>query len=208
MHVVLAHLGGGSSVCAVREGRSEWTSMGATPLEGLVMATRSGSVDPGLLLDLLDRHGLSIAELRDGLEHHSGLLGLSNGRSPDTRDLVAAAGQGDRAARLALDVFALRARQGIAAAAVCLERLDAIVFTGEIGADQPELREAICLGLGPLGVVGGLLPVVNEDAVVSQPGVQVPIVVLTVGEDLEVAAETSRLLGGGSAPGRPVAGRA
>jgi acetate kinase len=194
LHLVLTHLGGGSSVCAVREGESQWTSMGATPLEGLAMATRSGSVDPGLVLDLLERRGLSLDELRDGLEHRSGLLGLSGERSPDTRELVAAAAEGDGPARLALDVFALRARQGIAAAAACLDRVDAVVFTGEIGADQPELREEICRGLGVLGVASGLTPVVNHDAVVSQPGATVPILVLNVEEDLEVAAETVRVL--------------
>jgi acetate kinase len=192
--LVLAHLGGGSSVCAVRNGRSVWTSMGNTPLDGLVMGTRSGSVDPGLLFDLITQHGLSPDEVRDGLERHSGLLGLSGGQSNDTRDLASAAQNHDRNACLALDAFCLHVRQGIAAAAVCLEQLDALVFTGEISNDQPQLREAICAGLGPLGIVGGLGDVVDSDALISAQGA-IPVITLIVQEDLQVAAETRRVLG-------------
>ena len=191
---VLAHLGGGSSACAVRSGRSVWTSMGLTPLDGLVMATRSGSVDPGIILDLAGRRGLSVSDLADGLQHHSGLLGLSRGLSADTRDLVPAAARGNQDAALALDVFALAARQGIAAAAACLDHLDTLVLTGEIGADQPEVREAICAGLGILGLTGDLDPVVNVDAVVSKPGAAIPVLALTVAEDLQVAEEARRVI--------------
>ena len=194
MHAVLAHLGGGCSVCAVRDGQSVWTSMGGTPLDGLVMTRRSGSVDPGTLLDLITLHGLSPRDVRDGLERRGGLLGLSGGLSADTRDLVDAAGSGDASARFALAVFAFRARQAIAAAASCLDRLDALVFTGEIAGDQPELRDAICSGLGIFGVHGGLRAVTDEDAVLSAAHAPVPVVLLTVGDDLEVAAEVHRLL--------------
>jgi acetate kinase len=105
--------------------------LGYTPLDGLVMSTRGGSVDPGIILDLAGRREVPVKQLLDGLQHDSGLLGLSRGRSADTRDLVPAAVSGDRDAALALDVFTLAARQGIAAAAACLNRLDALVFTGE-----------------------------------------------------------------------------
>lgn len=187
---VLAHLGGGASVCAVREGRSVWTSMGMTPLEGLVMATRSGDIDPGALAWLHRQGGLAQDEIDHALRHRSGLLGLSGGRSADTRDLVRTAGTGDGAARLALDVFAWRARQGVAAAAACLPRLDALVFTGEIGSDQPEIREDICAGLPVLGIAGGLRPVVDEDAIVSDDDAGVPVLVIKTGEDLQTARET------------------
>jgi acetate kinase len=203
LSAVLAHLGGGASVCAVQDGHSVWTSMGMTPLEGLVMSTRSGSVDPGMLLDLIGRHGLGVDEVRAGLERRSGLLGLSGGRSGDTRQLVPLAAAGDTAARLALDVFVFRIRQEIAAAAACLDRLDALVITGEIGADQPEIREAVCAGLPVLGLRGGLEPVVDRDRVVSADDAAVPVVVVVTGEDLQVAAETRNVLGrhGGSATG-------
>ena len=144
LDLVLAHLGGGSSVCAVSGGRSVDTSMGFTPLDGVPMSKRSGSVDPGLLLWLLEDGRLTPAELREGLERSSGLLGLSGGRSGDTRDLVAAERDGDEQAALALAVFCHRVSREIAAAATSLGRIDALVFTGEIGWDQPEVREAIC----------------------------------------------------------------
>ncbi len=194
LSAVLAHLGGGASVCAVRDGRSLWTSMGMTPLEGLVMSSRSGSVDPGIVLDLVGRHSLGPDEVRDGLERRSGLIGLSEGRSGDTRELVALAAAGDAAARLAMDVFTFRARQEIASAAACLDRLDALIVTGEIGADQPEVREAVCAGLPVLGLRGGLEPVVDRDGIVSPAGASVPVVVVVTGEDLEVAAETREAL--------------
>ena len=109
-------------------------------------------------------------------------------------DLVSAAQHGDPNARLALDAFCLRVRQGIAAAAVCLEQIDALVFTGEIGNDQPQLREAICTRLAPLGIVGRLDDVVDADALIGGPGT-IPVITLTVQEDLQVADETRRVLG-------------
>ncbi|MEU8890436.1 acetate/propionate family kinase [Streptomyces sp. NPDC048442] len=201
LHVVLAHLGGGCSVTAVRDGRSVDTSMGFTPLEGLVMSKRSGSVDPGLLLHLQTSAGLSAAQLEDALNHESGLLGLS-GTSGDTRDLVRAAAGGDAEAAFALDVFTLSVRRGIASVAASLDRIDALVFTGEIGEDQPEVREAVCSGLGVLGVTGGLTSDNRtDDAVVSPHGAAVPVLVITTGETRQVEAETRAVLGRTGAKG-------
>lgn len=193
LHLVLAHLGGGASVCAVRAGRSVDTSMGFTPLDGVPMTKRSGAVDPGLLLWLLDDGRLTREELADGLNHHSGLFGLSNGRSNDTRDLVAAA-PGDRAAALALDVFAQRVRREIAAAATSLDRLDALVFTGEIGWDQPEVRRDVCAGLGVLGVEVPWFGHPERDQVVSAADAAVPVLVVEPREELEIAAEVAATL--------------
>jgi len=194
---VMAHLGGGSSVCAVQDGRSVWTSMGNTPLDGLTMGSRSGSVDPGMLLDLVGRHGLSVEAVRDGLDHHSGLLGLSNGRSEDTRRLAEAAEEGDAPSQLALDIFCLHAAQAIAAAATCLKGLDAVVFTGEIGSDHPQIREAICQRLHTLGVESGLALTMDQDTFLSPKGVGIPVIALTVGEDLQIAKETRSVVGNG-----------
>ncbi|MFJ8074269.1 acetate/propionate family kinase [Streptomyces sp. NPDC096176] len=194
LHLVITHLGGGCSACAVREGRSVDTTMGFTPLDGLVMSKRSGSVDPGLLLWLQMSAGLSAERISEALNRESGLLGLS-GTSGDTRDLVRAAAAGDRRADLALDVFALGVRRGVASVAASLERVDALVFTGEIGGDQPEVREAVCAGLGVLGINGGLRAVnPQEDAVVSAPGARVPVLVVPTGEVQQVALETRALL--------------
>ncbi len=203
LRMVLAHLGGGASVCAVTGGRSLDTSMGFTPLEGVPMSTRSGSVDPGMLLWLLEPGRLSLEEVTDGLNHHAGLLGLS-GRSGDTRDLVAAAsgngdGAGDPLAALALSVFAHRVRRAVAAAATSLDRLDALVFTGEIGWDQPEVREAVCAGLRLLGVAPPVRANLPEDGVVSPDGAAVPVLVVEPREELQLAAEV-RQVTGASAP--------
>lgn len=187
LSVVMTHLGGGCSVCAVRDGRSVDTSMGFTPLEGVPMSKRSGSVDPGMLLWLL-RHGLDLNTLEHGLNHESGLLGLSNGRSGDTRDLVAAAGE-DPAAALALRVFAHRVRREIAAATTSLDRLDALVFTGEIGWDQPEVRADVAAGLSLLGVPGDLTAEPGGDGPVSPPGAAVPVLVVRPREELQLCRD-------------------
>ena len=187
LQVLLAHLGGGCSVCAVRDGASVDTSMGLTPLEGLVMSKRSGSVDPGLLLWLLDQGGLSQEELSDGLNHRSGLLGLSGGRSGDTRDLVAAK---DPAAALALRVFTHHAARGLAAAATSLDRLDAVVFTGEIGWDQPEVRADVCAGLGLLGVAPLSSGNRSDDGPVSARDARVPVLVVRPREELQLCRDT------------------
>jgi acetate kinase len=148
--VVTAHLGGGSSLCAIDGGASVDTTMGYTPLEGLPMATRSGSVDPGLLLHLL-RDGMTPAELETMLERRSGLLGIS-GRSGDVRELRAAAVAGDDDARLALDVLAWRLRAGIGAMIAVLGGIDLLVFTGGIGENVPAIRAAGALGAAPAGL--------------------------------------------------------
>lgn len=198
LRIVIAHLGGGCSVCAVRDGTSVDTTMGFTPLDGLVMSRRSGAVDPGALTWLQTRHGLSAEEIDDALNHHSGLLALS-GSSGDTRDLVRDRAAGDERAALALDVFTHHCRRGIAAMAASLDRVDALVFTGEIGEDQPEVREEVCAGLGILGVTGGLrVPEAADDApaqLVSAPDAAVPVVVVPTGEALQIDRETRRLLG-------------
>jgi acetate kinase len=150
LRLVVAHLGSGCSVTAVASGRSVETSMGMTPLEGLVMGTRAGSLDPGILLALLRDGRLTLEELADDLDHHSGLLGLS-GHTADVRELLAAEAAGDAAARLALAVFVRRAAAGIAAAATALDRLDAVVFTGGIGARAGSIRRRI---VGRLTVLG------------------------------------------------------
>jgi acetate kinase len=148
--LIVCHLGGGCSVTAVRDGASVDTSMGLTPLEGVAMATRSGSVDPGLLLYLL-RHGLSVDELEHGLENESGLLGLAE-RSPHVLELEAAMVAGDKLARLALAIYVRRIAQAVASMAVSLGGLDALVFTGGVGENSFWARERVCAELAFLGV--------------------------------------------------------
>jgi acetate kinase len=147
---VTCHLGAGASLAAVRDGVSVDTTMGFTPLEGLVMATRSGSVDPGLVLWLADHGGTPAAELAAALEHRSGLLGLAG--TADMREVVAGAAAGLPDARLALDVYTHRLRAGVAAMAAALGGLDVLVFTGGVGENSPVVRSEAAAGLGFLGV--------------------------------------------------------
>ena len=151
LRLVVAHLGSGCSVTAVDGGRSVDTSMGMTPLEGLMMGSRSGSIDPGIVLALLRDGRASVAELSEALDHESGLLGVS-GRSSDVRELLAAEAAGDAAAGLALEMFTRRAAAGIAAAATSLPGLDAVVFTGGIGEHSGTIRARIVDRLGIIGV--------------------------------------------------------
>jgi len=150
LRVVSCHLGAGASLCAIGRGRSLDTSMGFTPLEGLVMATRSGSVDPGMLLWLSEHAGLSAAELGDALEHRSGLQGLCG--TADMREVLDRVDAGEARARLALDVYLHRLRGGIAAMAAALEGMDVLVFTGGVGEHSPVVRARAADGLGFLGV--------------------------------------------------------
>ncbi len=187
--LVVAHLGAGCSVTAVWQGRSVGTSMGMTPLEGLVMGTRAGSIDPGVLLAAQRDHGLDPRALEDALEHRSGLLALS-GRTPEMRDLLPLAATDDRAA-LALAVFERSAAAAIAAAATALARLDAIVFTGGIGEHAGSVRVGIVRRLGSIGVpaiddttVGG------DDVLVADP---VALLVVAAREDVVIARDVAAL---------------
>jgi len=149
--LVTAHLGNGCSATAVRGGMSVDTTMGFTPLEGLVMGTRSGDVDPGLLGFLAPRLGLDLDGIVEALNTRSGLAGLS-GRGNDVREIVAGADAGDEACTLALEVFAYRLAKAVAALAVPLRRLDALVLTGGIGENSARVRAMLMAELGLLGV--------------------------------------------------------
>ncbi|MGH9357908.1 MAG: acetate/propionate family kinase [Terriglobia bacterium] len=151
LRIIVCHLGNGCSLAAVREGRSVDTTMGLTPLEGLMMGTRSGSVDPGILLYLLQHNSTSPDELDRVLNHRSGLLGIS-GLSSDMRDILKAMGEGNSRARLAFDMFVHRLRLFIGAMAASLGGVDVLVFTGGIGENSPAVRAAACKGLEFLGL--------------------------------------------------------
>jgi acetate kinase len=195
LRVVTCHLGAGASLAAVAGGASVDTTMGFTPLEGLVMATRSGSLDPGALLLVQRRLGLAPEEAERVLDRESGLLGVS-GISGDIRQVLDAAGKGHARARLAVAVYQHRLRAGIAAMAAAMGGLDALVFTAGVGEHQPPVRQAACDGLAFLGV--GLDAAANKeadgDADLSSPGARVRALLVHAREDLEIARETRRLL--------------
>lgn len=148
--MITCHLGAGASLTAVRGGLSNATTMGFTPLEGMVMATRSGDVDPGLVVWLAVHGGLSMAEISDGLEHRSGLAGLAG--DPDMRAALDREGRGDADAALALAVYVHRLRGGIASMAAALGGLDTITFSGGVGERSAEIRARAAAGLGFLGI--------------------------------------------------------
>jgi acetate kinase len=193
LRLVSAHLGAGCSLCAIAGGRSIDTTMGFTPLEGLVMATRSGSIDPGMLLWLADGR-LSPSTLAHGLEHEAGLLGLAG--SGDMREVLSSAESGEQRAALALDVYTHRLRGGIASMAAALGGIDVVAFTGGVGQNAPAVRERVVRGLGFLGL--GLDEARNRapagDADVTADGASARVLVVQAREDLEIARQTRAVL--------------
>jgi acetate kinase len=186
LKMVVCHLGAGASLCAVGAGKSVDTTMGFTPLEGLVMATRSGSVDPGLVLWLQEHAGLTERQVANALEHQSGLLAL--GGNADMGDLLERADAGDERAMLAIDAYTHRLVAGVAAMAAALGGLDELVFTGGVGENAPEIRTRAAGRLGFLGVAldTALNRVARADGDVTANGAQVRTVVVSAREDLEI----------------------
>ena len=194
LRIVTCHLGAGASLAAVDAGRSVETTMGFTPLEGLAMATRSGSVDPGLVLWVQTEGGLSAREVSDGLEHDGGLVGLAG--TADMRGVLTRAASGDVDAVLALDVYVHRVRAGIAAMAAAMGGVDAVAFTGGVGEGAPEVRRRAVDGLGFLGVAAD--PSRNEangpDTIISPDDAPVAMVVVVAREDIEIARQVRACL--------------
>jgi acetate kinase len=193
LRIVSCHLGAGASLAAVLDGRSVDTTMGFTPLDGLVMATRSGSVDPGLVLWLAEHAGMPPAELAATLERRSGLLGLAG--TADMREIVAGAAAGRPEARLALDVYVHRLRGSIATMAASLGGLDALVFTGGVGERAPVVRTLVADGLNFLGVAldQDSNETGPEDREIGADGARVRTLVIAAREDLEIAHEVRRV---------------
>ncbi|MGA8635489.1 MAG: acetate/propionate family kinase [Candidatus Dormiibacterota bacterium] len=193
LRVVIAHIGSGVSACAVRDGRSVDTSMGFTPLEGAVMASRSGTVDPGALLWLQEHHGLTVGAMTRVLEHGSGLFGLCG--MSDIRDVEREAALGNQSCVLALDVYIHVLSRVIGGLATSLDRLDALVFTGGIGEHSTLVRGRVCARLSLLGLPESLLPA-DRDAVIAHPDRGPAVVVVTAREDAQMAREARRVLAG------------
>ncbi len=193
--IITCHIGNGGSITAIVNGRSVDTSMGFTPVDGLVMGTRCGSVDPGALLFLGEREGLSYDQLGDVMNKRSGVLGVS-GISSDMRDIVAAAGEGNERAALALAMYDGRIKHFIGAYAALMGGVDMIIFTGGVGENQYQSRARICSGLEFMGVDfdaaanDGLR---GRDAIISRAGSRVIVAVVTTDEELVIAQDTYRL---------------
>jgi acetate kinase len=194
LRIVSCHLGAGASATAVRHGESVDTTMGFTPLEGLIMATRSGSVDPGLVLWLEEHAGMPPAELAATLEHRSGLLGLTG--TGDLKEVLDREAAGDADASLGVAVYLHRLRAAIAAMTAAMDGLDVLLFTGGVGERSAPVRERAAAGLGFLGIsvdaAGNLAAV--PDCEITAPGAAVRTFVVEAREDLQIAGEVRRVV--------------
>ena len=200
VNIITLHLGGGCSACAIRHGRSHITSMGFTPLAGLLMATRSGDIDPSLIGYVAAKEGLAPADMESLLNKQSGLLGIS-GLSGDMRDLLNAAEGGNRRAELAVDMFCRRVRQYIGAYLAEMDGAEALLFSGGIGENSPEVRRRICEGLSWFGVA---LDAARNAAMTGGAGGEITtddsrlrVYVAPTNEELLIARETAAVLDAG-----------
>ena len=201
LNLITIHLGNGASMSAIKKGRSVDTTMGMTPLAGLVMGTRSGDVDPALPFFLAEHLGISVKQIDDLLNKQSGLKGICG--SNDMREVIQKKDAGDAKAKLALDIYTYRVKKYIGAYFAALERLDAIVFTAGVGENSPFIREHCCQGLHKLGIE--IDPEKNHQILegireISPAGSQVKILIVPTDEELEIAQETKKVLEKGDVP--------
>jgi acetate kinase len=195
-NLITAHLGNGCSITAIEKGKSVDTSMGFTPLEGLLMGTRCGDIDPAIILYLMSKDELSFHDMSALLNRFSGLYGISE-RSNDMRELIAAAAKEEKQAELAIDAFCYRLRKYIGAYTAALGHVDGLVFTGGIGENAPLVREKACQGLAELGYE--IDPVRNGEAVgktseISTDSSRIRIMVIPTNEELLIARDTFRVI--------------
>ena len=196
MKTIVCHLGNGASISAVLNGECVDTSMGLTPLEGLVMGTRSGDIDPAILEFIAKKEGLNITELMNMLNKKSGVYGLSNNLSSDFRDLETAADEGNKQAQVALDVFCYRVAKYVGSYVAAMKGVDTIVFTAGIGENAGLVRTKVCEYLGYLGIT--LDQEANgkrgEEIAISTPDSKVTVMVIPTNEELAIARETVALV--------------
>lgn len=200
LKIISCHLGSGASVCAIDHGQSIDTSMGMTPLEGLVMGTRAGDVDPGVLLHLMRHAGMTFEQIDKILNKDSGLKGLS-GKSNDMREVLEAAEAGDMRCKMAVSIFCYRVKKYIGSYIAALGGLDALIFTGGIGENSPEIRARICQGLEVFGIVVSdeinrkTVAMRGQIADISETDAKIRILVVPADEERMIARETIHSLG-------------
>ncbi|MBN2289944.1 MAG: acetate kinase [Candidatus Glassbacteria bacterium] len=196
LKIITAHLGNGCSITAVKGGKSIDTSMGLTPLEGLVMGTRCGDIDPSIILQIMGREGLTLNEANSLLNKHSGLQGLS-GTSSDVRDLLEKGGRDDERVKLAIDVYCYRMTKYIGAYAAALGGLDALVFTAGVGENSPLMRGKICEGLEFMGIEldeEANQKAVGKEMLISRKDGRVKVFAIPTNEELVIARDTEKIV--------------
>lgn len=193
LKIVTAHLGNGCSMAAVKYGESIDTTMGFTPLEGLLMGTRSGDVDPSVILYIMGKEGLSLSEASTLLNKHSGLIGIS-GEASDMREVVSSMKDGNKRSKIAFDLFCYRIKKYIGAYSAAMGGLDAFVLTGGIGENSAEVREAICQDLEFLGLKLDPVKNANKEIDLSAEGSRAKILRIPTNEELVIALDTADIV--------------
>ena len=195
LKMITCHLGNGASVCAVKNGKSIETSMGFTPLAGLAMGTRCGTIDPAVISYLMSKEKMSVKDINDYLNKKSGVLGIS-GVSSDFRDIEAAANEGNERAALAIEIFCYRVKKYIGEYAAVMDGIDVIVFTAGIGENNPLVRRKILTGLDYMGIDidWDKNEVKGKETNISAPTSKITTLVIPTNEELAIARETFKLL--------------
>jgi acetate kinase len=193
LKVITAHLGNGCSMAAVKHGQSMDTTMGFTPLEGLLMGTRSGDLDPSLILYIMAKEGLTVGEANTLLNKHSGLIGIS-GESSDMREILSAVKDNQQRAKWAFEIFCYRIKKYVGAYAAAMGGLDALVFTGGIGENSKEVREEVCKEMEFLGINLDDLKNQNNDEIISAENSKVSVMRIPTNEELVIALDTEKIV--------------
>ncbi|MDO9255210.1 MAG: acetate kinase [Bacteroidales bacterium] len=196
LKIISCHLGNGASMCAIQNGKSFDTSMGMTPVEGLVMGTRSGDIDAGALLYIADKEEISIPYTSTLINKHSGMLGLS-GVSSDMRDIETAAGEGNHRAQVSLDIYHYRIKKYLGSYAAAMGGVDVVIFTGGVGENGWETRQEVAGGLEFMGIefdVEKNTKLRGKEAIISKPGSKVTVMVVPTNEELVIAQDTFEIV--------------
>ncbi len=193
LKIITAHLGNGCSMAAVKNGQSMDTTMGFTPLEGLLMGTRSGDLDPSLILFIMGKEGLTVGEANTLLNKHSGLIGIS-GESSDMREILTAVKDNQQRAKWAFEIFCYRIKKYVGAYAAAMGGLDALVFTGGIGENSKEIREEVCKEMEFLGIHLDDLKNQNSDEIISAENSKVSVMRIPTNEELVIALDTAKIV--------------
>ena len=195
LKIITAHLGNGCSMAAVKNGQSMDTTMGFTPLEGLLMGTRSGDLDPSLILFIMGKEGLTVGEANTLLNKHSGLIGIS-GESSDMREILTAVKDNQQRSKWAFEIFCYRIKKYVGAYAAAMGGVDALVFTGGIGENSKEVREEVCKEMEFLGIQIDDLKNQNSEEIISKENTKVSVMRIPTNEELVIALDTAKIVSG------------